>query len=75
MPSRGGCRCAVQLRTGLTEQRGGLSAETAQLWIVWLVEAGLIFGIAAYAARRVANGGAFCETCGQWAAGPRTIAA
>jgi hypothetical protein len=44
------------------------------LWIVWLLEAVMIFATAAAIARRIARKRPFCETCRRWAAGPITIA-
>jgi hypothetical protein len=43
------------------------------LWFVWFLEMAIIFLTAIGVARSIAKKRPFCETCGKWTSGPRTI--
>jgi hypothetical protein len=43
------------------------------LWIVWVCEAAMIFGTSIAVARSISRKLPFCETCGKWTNGPKTL--
>lgn len=53
---------------------GNENVRGGALWLVWLIEAGIIFFTALKVAARMSNSTPFCEKCRQWCTAPRTIA-
>jgi hypothetical protein len=43
------------------------------LWVVWICEAGLIFGSAWWTARKMNASQPFCESCNRWCGKPRRL--